>query len=230
VTPGSSPTPDRGEVTREGVAVGAAVGALGISFGALATASGFTILQTCAMSVLIFTGGSQFALVGVIAAGGGAASAVATGALLGLRNALYGVRLAPLLQLRRRRRIVAAQLVIDESTAVAVAAGDDDALARWGFWVTGVAVFVAWNIFTLLGALLGSSVGDVGRWGLDAAVPAAFLALLWPRLSDRRALAVAIGSGFVAIAATPWLRPGLPVLLAATVALAAALPDPERTR
>jgi predicted branched-subunit amino acid permease len=217
-----SPRQRRSEVTREGIGVAIAVGAIGISFGALSTASGFSILQTCAMSVLIFTGGSQFALVGVVAAGGGAAAAVATGALLGLRNALYGLGLAPMLRLTRGRRVVAAQLVIDESTAVAVANSDDDALARWGFWLTGVAVFVTWNALTLLGAVLGEAAGDPRRWGLDAAVPAAFLSLLWPRLRERRSLAVAVGAGTVAVVATPWLRPGAPVLLAATVALVAA--------
>ena len=217
-----SPRQRRSEVTREGIGVAIAVGAIGISFGALSTASGFSILQTCAMSVLIFTGGSQFTLVGVVAAGGGAAAAVATGVLLGLRNALYGLGLAPMLRLTRGRRVVAAQLVIDESTAVAVANSDDDALARWGFWLTGVAVFVTWNALTLLGAVLGEAAGDPRRWGLDAAVPAAFLSLLWPRLRERRSLAVAVGAGTVAVVATPWLRPGAPVLLAATVALVAA--------
>jgi len=217
-----SPRQRRSEVTREGIGVAIAVGAIGISFGALSTASGFSILQTCAMSVLIFTGGSQFTLVGVVAAGGGATAAVATGALLGLRNALYGLGLAPMLRLTRGRRVVAAQLVIDESTAVAVANSDDDALARWGFWLTGVAVFVTWNALTLLGAVLGEAAGDPRRWGLDAAVPAAFLSLLWPRLRERRSLAVAVGAGTVAVVATPWLRPGAPVLLAATVALVAA--------
>lgn len=211
-------------VVRESLGVGLAVGALGVSFGALGTTTGLTVAQTCALSILAFTGGSQFAFVGVVAAGGGLVSATATAWLLGARNALYGLRLAPVLGVNGPRRLLAAQLVIDESTAVAVSNEDDDDASRLGFWATGLAVFVFWNLFTLAGALLGSRVGNPERFGLDAAVPAAFLALLWPRLQDREHRWVALGAAAVALATTPFLRPGVPVLLSGLVAAIAVLP------
>jgi predicted branched-subunit amino acid permease len=179
--------------------------------------------------VLAFTGGSQFAFIGVLAAGGGAISAVATGLLLGARNTLYGLRLAPDLGVRHpwTRRAVAAQLVIDESTAVAIAHDDDTRAFRFGFWATGTAVFVVWNAFTLIGAILGSRVADPAAWGLDAAVPAAFLALLWPRLRERRALQVAVAAAVLALVTVPFVPVGVPVLLAGLVAVAAAWPRVE---
>jgi predicted branched-subunit amino acid permease len=212
------------------LAVGVAVGTLGVSFGALGVTSGLTIAQTCALSVLAFTGGSQFAFVGVFAAGGGLVSAVTTALLLGARNTLYGLRLAPDLGMQRAPgRLLAAQLVIDESTAVAVSNEDDRRALRLGFWATGAAVFVIWNVFTLIGALLGSRVGDPAAFGLDAAVPAAFLALLWPRLQDREHALVALGAVAVALLATPFVRPGVPVLLAGLVAVVAVIPRPGRS-
>src|SRR3954447_18424219 len=162
-------------IVRDALGVGAAVGALGLSFGALATASGLSVPQACAMSLLIFTGASPFAFVGLI--GGGAAAAVATALLLGARNALYGLRLAPYL----RPRPLAAHLVIDESAAMAVRDTPDD--LRLGFWSAGIAVFAFWNLATLTRALAGNAISDRSAFGLDAAAPAAFLALLAPRLS-----------------------------------------------
>jgi predicted branched-subunit amino acid permease len=220
----------RREVLREAFAVGVAVGTLGVSFGALGVTSGLSVAQTCALSVLAFTGGSQFAFIGIIAGGGGLASATSTAWLLGARNTLYGIRLAPDLGVRRvRRRLLAAHLVIDETTAVAVSNEDDEGALRLGFWATGVATFVVWNVFTLAGAVLGSRVGDPAVLGLDAAVPAAFLALLWPRLRDREHAWVALAAAAVALAATPYLRPGLPVLLAGLVAVVAALTRAPRS-
>jgi predicted branched-subunit amino acid permease len=220
----------RSRVLRSAVGVGVAVGTYGVAFGALAVSSGLTVAQALAMSTLTFTGASQFALVGVLGAGGSAVAGVATAWLLGSRNALYGLRLAPMLAIRRRRRrLLAAHLVIDESTAVAVAQ-DDDRAARLGFWATGSAVFVCWNTATVLGALGTEALGDPTAWGLDAAVGAAFLALLWPRLWDRGALVVALAGAAVALAATPLLPPGVPVLLAASVAVAVGWPDPAGRR
>jgi predicted branched-subunit amino acid permease len=216
----------RSRVLRSAVGVGVAVGTYGVAFGALAVSSGLTVAQALAMSTLTFTGASQFALVGVLGAGGSPVAGVATAWLLGSRNALYGLRLAPLLAIRRRRRrLLAAHLVIDESTAVAVAQ-DDDRAARLGFWATGSAVFVCWNAATVLGALGTEALGDPTTFGLDAAVGAAFLALLWPRLRDRGALPVALAGAGVALAATPLLPPGVPVLLAASIAVAVGWPDP----
>lgn len=211
----------RASVVRDALGVGVATGAYGLSFGAIGVAGGLSVTQTCATSVLMFTGASQFALVGVLAAGGGAPTAAITAILLGTRNALYGLRLSSLLGLVGLRKAVGAQLVIDESTAMCVAHEDDVRARRLAFWATGLAVFTLWNLATLAGALAGTALGDPKTYGLDAAVPAAFLALLWPRLADRRARWVAIGAAVVALALTPILPAGLPVMAAAGVAVLA---------
>lgn len=199
----------RRAMIRDGLGVGIATGLYGTSFGTIAVASGLSVLQTCALSLLMFTGASQFAFVGVLAAGGAPFSGALTALLLGTRNTLYGLRLAPLLRLRGWRRPLAAHVLIDESTAMSVTRESTQA-ARVGFTSTGVAVFVFWNAFTLLGALAGNLIGDPRTYGLDAAVGAAFLALLWPRLSDGRNRVVALVA-----AASPWssyrsLRRGCP--------------------
>lgn len=209
-----------GEVWREGLGVAVATSAYGISFGALAVASGLDVWQTCVLSLLMFTGGSQFAFIGVFSAGGIAAlpSAIASAALLGVRNVAYGMRMSPIMGGGFWRRAAAAHVTIDESTAVAIAQ-EETPLRRLGFWITGVGIFIGWNITTLAGALLGDVLGDPKAWGLDAAAAAAFLALLWPRLKQRQAVAVGIAAAVVAAALTPLLMPGLPVLVAAVVAI-----------
>jgi branched chain amino acid efflux pump len=216
----------RRAVVRDSMGVGLAVGASGVSYGALAVTSGLSVLQTCALSVLAFTGGSQFAFIGVLGSGGSAWSGAATGLLLGVRNTLYGLRLATLLALRGgTQRAVGAHLVIDETTAMALAHEDprDERPARLGFWVTGLAVFTLWNLATLLGAVSVSALGDPAAWGLDAAVPAAFLGLLWPRLNTATTRWVALGGAAVALALTPLVTPGVPVLAAGLVAVAVGL-------
>jgi predicted branched-subunit amino acid permease len=212
--------PDRRDVVRDSLGVGLATGLYGASFGALGVASGLSVLQTCAMSVLIFTGASQFAFVGVIASGGAPLSGALTALLLGSRNTLYGLRLAPLLALSRWRRLSSAHLVIDESTAMAVTR-PTTALARTGFYWTGLSIFALWNLFTFLGAVAGSTMGDPRVYGLDAAVGAAFLALLWPRLHERRSFAVGGLAAMVALLLVPVTAAGVPVLAAGGVALLA---------
>lgn len=208
----------RRTIVGEGLAVGLATGAYGISFGAVSVAAGLSVLQTCALSLLVFTGASQFALVGVVAAGGAPLSGAMTAILLGTRNALYGLRMAPLLGWQGWRRAAAAQVLIDESTAMAVNR-ESTVAVRLGFLTTGVAVFVLWNLATLGGALAGTALGDPRTYGLDAAVGAAFLALLWPRLSDRRHLLVALLAAAVALGLVPLTPAGVPVLAAGGVAL-----------
>lgn len=206
---------------RQAVSVSVATGLYGVSFGALSVAAGLSIPQTAALSLLMFSGGSQFALVGVAGAGGAAGAAIATAGLLGVRNGLYGPQVAPLLGVHGWRRLLAAHLTIDESTAVGTAQRSN-AAARAGFWWTGAGVFVLWNAFTLLGALLGDALGDPRTYGLDAAAAAAFLALVWPRVAGRGARlarTVAAGAVVVALAATPFVPAGVPVLLAALVAV-----------
>lgn len=212
----------RSTIVRDGIAVGVATGAYGISFGAVSVAAGLSIAQTCVLSLLLFTGASQFALVGVVASGGSPLSGALTGLLLGSRNTLYGLRLAPLLSWRGWRRAAAAHLVIDESTAMSVGR-DSQQAARVGFVSTGVSVFVLWNLATLGGAAAGTALGDPRTFGLDAAVGGAFLALLWPRLKDRRnQLTAALGVA-LALSLVPVTAAGVPVLAAALVALVVGL-------
>ena len=203
---------------RQAVSVSVATGLYGISFGALAVAAGLDVPQTMALSLLMFSGGSQFAFIGVVGAGGAPMAAVATAGLLGARNGLYGVQVAPLLAAHGWRRPLAAHLTIDESTAVGTAQTTPGAI-RAGFWWAGAGVFVLWNAFTLAGALLGDALGDPTRYGLDAAAAAAFLALLWPRLAGRLARATAAAALAVALALTPLVPAGVPVLAAAAVAV-----------
>lgn len=211
---------EHARVQRVAAVVALTVASYGLPFGALSVAAGLNVWQTCFLSLVMFTGASQFALIGIIATGGVAAgpSAIANAALLGLRNTFYGVTLAPTLGVTGWRRWVAAHLTIDESTAVAVAQSTTP-LQRHGFWLTGGGVFVVWNVSSLLGALLGDAIGDVEALGLDAAAPAAFLGLLWPRLRRRQSLVVAVAAAGLAVAATPYLAAGVPVLLTVAVAV-----------
>ncbi|MFF0063993.1 AzlC family ABC transporter permease [Streptomyces sp. NPDC005279] len=204
-------------VVRDALGVGIAVGLSGFAFGVTSAGSGLCLLQTCALSLLVFTGASQFALVGAIAAGGNPLAAAAGAFFLGVRNAFYGLRLSQLLALPRFVRPFAAHWVIDETTAVALAQPTRRAV-RLGFTVTGLTLYVLWNLTTLLGALGAEAIGDTNAWGLDAAGPAVFLALLAPmlRTTTERAvagLAVILGLGFL-----PVLPAGVPVLVAALAA------------
>jgi predicted branched-subunit amino acid permease len=214
----------RAQILRTSLGVGVATGAYGLSYGALGSAAGLSVLQTCALSVLMFTGGSQFALIGVLGGGGPALSGSASAVLLGARNTLYGARLAPVLGLGGVRRALGAQFVIDESTAVALRYEPEGRpAARLGFWATGLAIYVLWNLSTLIGAIAGTQLGDPRAYGLDAAAPAAFLALLWPRLRGRPAWLTALAGAAVAAGTVPVVPAGVPVLLAALVPVAAAL-------
>ena len=199
---------------RAGLGITVAVSLYGISFGALATASGLSVLQAMALSALMFTGGSQFAFVGAMAGGGPTAFGAA--ALLGLRNAVYGAEMNALLHLPARWRALAAHVTIDESTATALG---QSTLAerRRGFWTAGLGIWIGWNAMTFLGAVLGDTL-DPRRWGLDGAAVAAFLGLLWPRLRRRQAVAIAIGAAFLTLLLVPVLPVGVPLLVAAAFA------------
>ena len=214
---------------RIGLSIAFATGLYGISFGALAVASGLGFWQAMALSLLMFTGGSQFAYIGVVAGGGGGGSALAAASLLGVRNAVYGMQVNRMLRPRGWTRLLAAHVTIDESTATA-AGQDDPAEQRTGFWVAGLGIFVLWNLFTALGAWLGDAVGDPRRFGLDGAAVAAFTALLWPRLRDGEAVAVGAVCALATLLALPWLPPGVPILVAAAVAAGWALLTPGRSR
>jgi len=206
---------------RDSLSVSITVGAYGTAFGAAAVANGFSLLQTCLLSLLTFSGASQFAVIGVLGAGGGALSGIATASLLGIRNGVYGVIIAPRLKVKGFKRIIAAQITIDESTAVAL--GQEvrgEKAMRQGFWLTGFGVFLFWNLFTLAGALGAQAMGDIRAWGLDSAVPAAFLGLVWPRLKTNRDRALAVGCMLFALAMTPILPAGLPIIATAFIAIA----------
>jgi len=197
------------------------VGLYGIAFGAAGIAAGFSLLQTCLLSLLTFSGASQFAVVGVLGSGGTAISGIATASLLGIRNALYGLRLSPILKLRGWKKIVGAQVTIDESTGVALGQSDlGEESMRHGFWLTGLGVYLFWNLFTLAGALGAQAMGDPAAWGLDSAVPAAFLGLVWPRLLGNFERALAVASMVLALALTPFVAAGLPIIATALLAVA----------
>ena len=209
---------------RDSLSVSFTVGAYGVAFGAAAVANGFSVLQSCLLSLLTFSGASQFAVVGVIGAGGSAVSAIATASLLGIRNGLYGVLMAPILKVRGLKRLVAAHITIDESTGVSLSQEPRGMQAmREGFWLTGFGVFLFWNLFTLAGALGAKAMGDPSAWGLDAAVPAAFLGLVWPRLKSSTDKTLAVVAAIFAIATTPFLPAGLPIIGTALLAVIAGL-------
>jgi 4-azaleucine resistance transporter AzlC len=195
------------------VGIGIAVGVYGISFGVLAVAAGLSPAQACVMSMLVFTGASQFAFVGVLAAGGGALAAMGPAVMLAVRNAAYGLSLAPILPRRLRDRALLAQLVIDESTAMA-RSHEDPGAARRAFLATGVSVWLCWNLGTFVGALLGGGLGDPRTLGLDAMFPAAFLALLAPQLRRPGAPVAAVAGAMIAVALLPWAPAGVPVVAA----------------
>ena len=203
------------------LSVSIAVGAYGTAFGAAAVAAGFSVLQSCLLSLLTFTGASQFAVIGVLGAGGTALTGIATASLLGFRNAIYSMIAKPILNVRGMKKFIATQITIDESIAVSTAEEVRGSEAmKHGFWLTGIGVFVFWNLFTLAGALGAQAIGDPAAWGLDAAVPAAFLGLVWPRLKSRDDYVLAISAAVLALALTPIIAAGLPIIATALLAVA----------
>jgi predicted branched-subunit amino acid permease len=216
VDSGPVSTSARRAVVRDALGIAIASGAYAVSFGAISAAAGLSLLETCALSVLMFTGASQFALVGIVGAGGSVWAGAATAALLGSRNALYGLRLSSILDRSGLKRLLAAHFVIDETTAMAIAR-ESPAESRFAFWATGAALFVFWNTGTLIGALATHLVPDPKVLGLDAAPPAAFLALLAPRLRAREPMAIALAAGVVALACLPFVPAGIPLLIVAVL-------------
>ncbi|HXC76080.1 MAG TPA: AzlC family ABC transporter permease [Candidatus Acidoferrum sp.] len=212
-------SPARRKIVRDALSIAIASGAYALSFGAISTTSGLSLLQTVCLSVLMFTGASQFALVGIVGSGGSVWAGAATAALLGTRNALYGVRLSSLLGVSSLRRFAAAHFVIDETTAMAIAR-DAESDSRFAFWVTGLFLFAFWNLGTFIGALATSALPDPKVLGLDAAPPAAYLALLAPRLRAREPLAIAMAAGLVALLCLPFVPAGVPLLIVAALVAA----------
>lgn len=204
----------KGHWRDDAVALGFGIGVFGVTFGVLATTAGLTVAQTSAMSLLVFTGASQFAAVSIVAAGGSPIAALGGALLLAARNALYGLPISRVVHGSRLKRLFAAQLIIDESTAMSTARRDPEEATR-AFWWAGISVFVFWNVGTLLGAIGGNSIGNPETYGLDAAFPAGLLALVLPALKLPSGRAAAATGAVVALAATPFTPEGVPILLAA---------------
>ncbi|MEY4899248.1 MAG: hypothetical protein RL294_1059 [Actinomycetota bacterium] len=202
--------------------VAGAVSLYGISFGALAVASGLDFWQTQVLSLFMFSGGSQFAVIGLAATGAPGLSIITAAGLLGVRNGLYAVRMSSVVGPGFWKRLLAGHWTIDESTAVAIAQTESRA-QRIGFWLTGAAIFVGWNAMTAAGAILGDALGDPRTWGLDAAAAAAFLGLLWPRIQSRQPAAVAAVAAVITVLTVPTAPAGLPVLIAAGAGVVMAL-------
>ena len=210
---------DRRRILRQAISIGLAVTPFGLAFGLATREAGLGIVEAMGFSTLVFTGSAQFAAVSVLADGGSALTAVVAGALLNLRSLAFGVALAPVLGGSLWFRIAAAQLMIDESAAVGMAQPSPTE-RRFGYLAGGISVFVLWNLSTAVGAaLLGAADGFVRTAGIDATIPAAFLALLWPRLSDDRQRTIALAGAVIAIAGVPLLPPGLPILVAGLAVL-----------
>lgn len=206
---------------REGLLLAVAVGVVGVTFGVLADAAGLSLAQVVVMSALVFTGASQFAAVSVVDGGGSGAAAVGSAMLLAARNALYGPVVGPLLPRRGARRLLATQLVIDETSAMA-SVQDDDATATDAFWWTGLWLWALWNVGSVAGAVLGAVIGEPETWGLDAAFPAAFVALLAPHVRTVPGRVAAVTGAALAIVTVPIAPAGVPLLVAALAVVPAA--------
>jgi 4-azaleucine resistance transporter AzlC len=208
----------RDRVLRDAVSIGVATGVYAISFGVLSVGAGFSVAQTCVMSLVAFTGASQFTFVSVMGAGGGVAAALPPAVLLAARNGIYALSLGSVLRRGSWRGAVDAHLVIDESTAMAHAQRDP-VNRRRGFVLTAVAIFVCWNAGTLGGALAGGVLGDPKDFGLDAVFPAVFLALVVPQLRSGAALRAALAGAAIAAVLLPVAPVGVPVMASALAAL-----------
>lgn len=205
-----------------------AIGVFGVSFGVGAVSAGASVAQACAMSLLVFTGASQLSAVSVIGAGGSTASALGGALVLAARNGVYALTMGRRVRGSFGTRLVAAQLTIDESTAMSMAQQDPRA-QRIAFWITGVCVYVFWNLATLIGALIGSAVDPV-TFGLDAAFPAAYVAMVWPQLRTPRGRRAGLIGSVVCLALVPVLPVGVPILCAALAVLVGVPPEPgDRT-
>jgi 4-azaleucine resistance transporter AzlC len=215
------PLPERAAIVKAAIGIGLYAMAFGASFGAISVGSGLTLAQTMVLSLVMFTGASQFAFVGVAASGGSPFAAVPAALLLGVRNAFYGVPVSEILHPRGFARLWTAHFVIDETTAMAISQATPQA-KRYAFWATGLILFSLWQLGSLAGGLVGRAVNPADI-GLDAAAPAVFLALLWPMLRRTEARWVALGGALLALALVPIAPPGVPVVASAIVALVGGL-------
>jgi predicted branched-subunit amino acid permease len=198
-------------VARDILAVAAACGFVGISFGAIATASGVPAWAIVGFSLFVFAGGAQFLAVALVAAGSPVA-AILGGLLLNARHLPFGLAIADVLGGGFARRAVGSHLMVDEAVAFAIAQPDRPRRSA-AYWLTGATLFVLWQAGTVAGIAIGAAAGDPARYGLDAAFPAALLALVVPRLREAAGLRVAVVAAAVAVTASFFVPAGLPVLL-----------------
>jgi predicted branched-subunit amino acid permease len=202
----------RRALRRRAASITASVAPFGIVFGAAASRAGLSLFEAIGFSVFVFGGSSQFAAVEILGDGGSVASAAIAGLLLNVRSLAFGVIMAPALTGAFWQRALMSQLMIDESTAVGTSTTRLDH-RRYGYLLGGVGVFVVWNLTTIAGFVAFSQADSViTDFGLDTAGPAAFLALLWPRLRERRQLATAIAGAAIAVALIPVAPAGVPIL------------------
>ena len=206
--------PDARRFISASLMIGIAFVVFGASFGVLSVSAGASVAQSCAMSLLVFTGASQMSAVSVLSSGGSVASAFGGAVLLSGRNAVYGLAMSPVLkQGNLASRLLGAQWVIDETTAV-VSAESDPATRRTAFWISGAILYASWNIGTLLGALVGSSINP-SDFGLDAAFPVMFTAMIAPHLRTSTGRKAALFGAVAAVALAPFMPIGLPILVSA---------------
>ena len=202
----------RRAIRRQAASIVAAVAPFGVVFGAAAATAGLDLWQAVGFSSLVFGGSSQFAAIEILGDDGSIASAAISGLLLNVRSLAFGLIMAPALIGPWWKRAAMSQLMIDESTAVG-AAQDGLRWRRSGYLIAGIGVFVVWNLTTIVGFVVFSDAGDlITDLGLDAAGPAAFLALLWPRLSSAPQRHTAIAGSLIALVLIPVAPPGVPIL------------------
>jgi 4-azaleucine resistance transporter AzlC len=197
---------------RDALALAAAIGVVGASFGALAGAAGVPLVLMIALSVLVFAGASQFLVVAVVASGGNPFAAVAAGLLMNARHVPFGLAIGDNLGNSWPVRLVGAHILVDETIAFSRARGSGPR-ARAAYWTCGILLFVLWNVGAVVGRLAGTAVPDPAAFGVDAAFPAALLALLLPALGRADARRVGLTAAALALLATPFLPAGLPVLV-----------------
>jgi 4-azaleucine resistance transporter AzlC len=219
-------TTEQRDILSASLTLSTAVGVFAIAFGVLSVSAGASVAQTCALSLLTFTGASQFSAVGVIAGGGSPSAAVGGALMLAARNAIYGLAVAPHMKGSLGKRLVTAHFVIDETTAM-MSAQNNPERRRFAFWWTAIPLFVLWNLGTLVGALLGNSL-DASAFGLDVAFSAGFVAMLAPHLARRRGRQAAALGAVICLVLIPFVPVGLPILASGLAIFIGVRPDDER--
>jgi 4-azaleucine resistance transporter AzlC len=216
-------------IVRGALSIGVATGVYAVSFGVLSVAAGFSVVQTCVMSLVCFTGASQLTFASVIGAGGGVAGALPPALLLAGRNTLYAFSLRGVLSGTVPKRALRAQLVVDETTAMAHAQPTIHAKRR-AFDLTALCLFSAWNVGTLIGAVAGHGLGNPRDYGLDAMFPAVFLALLAPQLRGPDGVRAAVAGGLIALALVTVTPAGVPIIASALWAVPVLLAAERRRK